>query len=307
MLCALLLALAAWPLAARADDYGPRRDIVAIRHDFPILQRGLAMLDNLVVRAVVVESAVVDSGNALVQWRDANTNYNDFVSMRYRYGRWWLERDTFFRGDADPTTCPAWAPTPQLLSSEGVPPALVALAAQRMPVVQQAIVLVRQFEEKHSNLVCDAYSVGSQDPMYSLFVLPFQTAHRRAIAGGEYNVRVRLAQNDGPQDAEIAHIQGRAPTEGESWANPPSGNSYFFFSGTVKSERTVHVQAGTTLDVWFPFVLDPSLKYSLTIGGAGFTPIGPIDGTLADNTLHFVLPAFTAPPAVDMMGEIESD
>jgi hypothetical protein len=35
--------------------------------------------------------------------------------------------------------------------------------------------------------------------------------------------------------------------------------------------------------------------------------MGPVDGTLTRNTLHFVLPAFTAPPGVELMGEIESD
>jgi hypothetical protein len=105
----------------------------------------------------------------------------------------------------------------------------------------------------------------------------------------------------------IVSFKTRAPTEAESWANQPSGNSYFFFSGTVQSPQPVHVQAGTKIDVWFPFVLDTSLKYSLTIGGNGFTAIGPVDGTLADNTLHFVLPAFTVAPGVELMGEIESD
>ncbi len=122
-----------------------------------------------------------------------------------------------------------------------------------------------------------------------------------------YRLTLAFAPSDGGNGAKLANIESRAPTPAESWTNRPGGNSYFFFSGTVQAPQPVHVQRGTTLDVWFPFVLDTSLTYSLTIGGEGFTPIGPIDGALADNTLHFVLPAFTAPPGVDMMGEIESD
>ncbi len=306
-LCVLMLALAVWPLAARADDYGPRRDVAAIRHDLPLLQSGLAMLENSVVQSLVVESAVVDGEEALVQWRDTNAGYTEIVTMRYRYSRWWLEPGRLFLGHDFAGACPtAWAPTPQFLLGKGVPPALATSAGQHMPVVQEAIVAVRQFKEKNPNLHCGESSTS--DPAYSPFELPFQSTYRRAIAAGDYGVRMRVAKNDGSQDSKIAHIQGRAPTEAESWANQPSGNSYFYFSGTVESAQPVHVQAGMTVDVWFPFVLDPSLSYSLTIAAPHAMSLGPVQGALKDNTLHFVLPAFTAPPVLsELMGEIEGE
>ncbi|HEX8805462.1 MAG TPA: hypothetical protein VF741_00880, partial [Candidatus Aquilonibacter sp.] len=114
------------------------------------------------------------------------------------------------------------------------------------------------------------------------------------------------AANDAPPSAGIKELIEREPTEAESWVTF-GGNSYFFFSGTVQSTQPVHVQPGTTIDVWFPFVLDPSLRYSVTIAAPNVMSIGPVEGTLADNTLHFTLPAFTAPPGADLMGEIESD
>lgn len=126
-------------------------------------------------------------------------------------------------------------------------------------------------------------------------------------ANDGYSVGVLFAQNDAASDAGIASFTTRAPTEAESWANPPSGNAYFFFSGIVHSTQLVHVQAGTVITVWFPFVLDPSVRYSLTIAAPKTLSLGPIEGTLKDNTLYFVLPAFTATPGDQLMGEIDSD
>lgn len=103
----------------------------------------------------------------------------------------------------------------------------------------------------------------------------------------------------------LTDLLGRAPTEAESWVTR-GGNSYFFFSGTVQADAPVHIDAGTTIDVWFPFELDRQLHYGITIAHAA-KPIGPIDGTLKDNVLHFVLPAFDVAPGARLMGEIEGD
>jgi hypothetical protein len=121
---------------------------------------------------------------------------------------------------------------------------------------------------------------------------------------GGYRMSITFAPNDA-SSATLSDIQGRGPTEAESWITR-GGNSYFFFSGTVQSTAPVHVQAGTIIDVWFPFVLDDSLHYAITIGHAD-KPIGPIDGTLQDNVVHFVLPAFALPPGATLMAEVEGD
>jgi hypothetical protein len=231
-LCALIVALAAWPLAARSDDYGPRRDIAAIRHDLPIL---VQMSD-----PVLLDNIAVTGNEATVHWHSSGDSY--ISHLQKRYDRWWLAS-----GFSDPCVSP-WDGT---------------------------ISFTQNYPLRAAN---DGYVVG-----------------------------VQFGPNDASPNAMIVSFKTRAPTEAESWANQPTGNSYFFFSGTVQSTQPVHVQAGTTIDVWFPFVLDTSLKYSLTLAGHGFTALGPIDGTLADNTLHFVLPAFTASPGVDLMGEIEND
>jgi len=128
---------------------------------------------------------------------------------------------------------------------------------------------------------------GISDPCISAWdgTISFGKQYPLRAANDGYVVGLQFGANDAPSDAAIESFMTRAPTLAESWVTP-GGNGYFFFSGTV---------------------LDTSLRYSLTIGGAGFMSIGPIDGTLADNRLHFVLPAFVATPGVDLMGEIDGD
>jgi len=149
---------------------------------------------------------------------------------------------------------------------------------------------------------------GISDPCISAWdgTISFGKQYPLRAANDGYVVGLQFGANDAPSDAAIESFMTRAPTLAESWVTP-GGNGYFFFSGTVQSTRPVRVRAGTAIEIQFPFVLDASLRYSLTIGGAGFRSIGPIDGTLADNRLHFVLPAFVATPGVDLMGEIDGD
>lgn len=124
------------------------------------------------------------------------------------------------------------------------------------------------------------------------------------IDAAPYDARLTFGVNDAPATARLA-LHGRAPTAAESWMTD-GGNSFFFFSGTVQSSAPIRIDAGTTLDVWFPFVLDTSLHYAVTIAHAD-APIGPIDGTLEGNAVHFILPAFALAPGAELHGEIEGD
>jgi hypothetical protein len=122
-----------------------------------------------------------------------------------------------------------------------------------------------------------------------------------------YGLTVVFAANDAASQDRVINVLPRAPTLGESWLTPNS-DAYAFFSGIVSSAKPIHVQAGTTIDVWFPFVLEPSLRYSLTIDPTVGTPIAvTLPGILAKNTLHFTLPAFTLEPGADLMAEIDGD
>jgi len=283
-LCALLLALAVWPLAARADDYGHRRDVAAIRHDLPVL---LAAGPYAAAQPPQFESVVVSGADALVECDACSSTA--LLRLHYRYDRWWLLGY-------------ATASSNGLLTA-GLTQPLVALAHSHLATTQRA-------DAATPPARCKTFSCyfvsGEIYDVTAPIQLPFNPTRPGRMRGDAYLATVTLSDNDGNASSKIANLEGRAPTEGESWITQ-GGNSYYFFSGTVQSTKPVHVQAGTTIDVWFPFVLDTSLRYSLTIAGHGFSAISPVEGTLVDNTLHFVLPAFTAAPGVDLMGEIESD
>ena len=284
-LCALIFALAVWPLAARADDSGPRKDVAAIRHDLAILLVGGPFA---VKPPTQFESVVVSGADALVECYACSSI--TLIHLHYLYDRWW------FLGHVAPSS-------EELLKAANLPQPLVALAHAH-------VAMTKKSDEPATQ--CKVFSCfftsGETYDVRAPAQIAFDTKLPGFVSGVDgYRLTLAFAPSDGGSGAKLANVESRAPTPAESWTNRPGGNSYFFFSGTVQAPQPVHVQRGTTLDVWFPFVLDTSLTYSLTIGGEGFTPIGPIDGALADNTLHFVLPAFTAPPGVDMMGEIESD
>jgi hypothetical protein len=284
--CALLGALL-HPALARADSFGPARDVHAIRHDLPILLTRELRAHNISAPAVTIDGMAVSGGFAMVQWHAGERS--GIAGMELRFGRWWLDQ----RAPVDWPIDYAGYGCGGLRAPFLV---LVPVAQHHLPAIDAMIARQAHAPKGGAMGIPDCPTI-----VRSWFPAPTMLA-------APYEATITFAKTDvDPEtDASLEDFNGRAPTQAESWI-APGGNSYFFFSGTVKAEQTVHVQAGTTLDIWFPFVLDPSLTYSLTIGGAGFSPIGPIDGTLADNTLHFVLPAFTAPPGVDMMGEIESN
>jgi len=103
----------------------------------------------------------------------------------------------------------------------------------------------------------------------------------------------------------IVGFHGRAPSEGEMPPTPYM-NGYYFFSLLTDAAAPVNVKAGSTLDVWFPFVLDPNEHYALWLGFVD-PEISAIPGTLRDNALHFELPAFTTRPGKTALGEIDGD
>jgi len=301
-LCALMLALAVWPLIARADDYGPSRTIAAIRHDLPVLlaaelRQQPSQLSGPQIAGVVVsgDAALAELGNLVLD------RWVRVEQMRYRYDRWWIEGTLLIDAGKDNAESgpsnPLRSASSLLWQRAGIPKSLVALAIANLPLVPGAT--VRTYATPPP-CPFSCFANGSS-PEALLF-----TSAPQWLTRGGYRLNMQFAPNDAGEDTRIQDANGRAPTQAESWVTP-GGNSYFFFSGTVQSTQPVHVQAGTTVDVWFPFVLDASLRYSLTIAGHGFTALGPVDGTLDDNTLHFVLPAFTVSPGVELMGEVESD
>lgn len=142
---------------------------------------------------------------------------------------------------------------------------------------------------------------SSNDPS-SEFPVVGGTGFRTVADGYDTNLRADFTN---PSPSARIRLGARRPTYTESWANAPGGNAYFFFSLSLVAERPLQF-ASSSLDVWFPFDLDPSYRYSLTLANAE-PVVGPVPGTLAKNTLHFVLPAFAVVPDREVLGEIGGD
>lgn len=293
----LTLLFFALTAVALADDFGPRRDVAAIRRDLPILLEASA--PDASIRDVVVRG-----DGAVVTWTHRDALWIGI--LKRRFDRWWLLKAFGSEPDGAVFCCGGvyspgdqYGPEPRFLVELGVDPALAELAKRHIAVVAAAAA--------NGAAACPP---GTFCPLthadgYMINVLSFQ--HASALPPDViYHVTVAFAANDAAQKDRITDVNPRAPTEAESWLTP-GGNAYAFFSGNVSAAQPVHVQPGTTIDVWFPFVLDPSLRYSLSIGVTRGAPMAPVTGTLSANTLHFTLPALVLEPGAELMGEIDGD
>lgn len=133
----------------------------------------------------------------------------------------------------------------------------------------------------------------------------------RQFTGG-YDVTISYGRNNAAADAKLSQLFARAPTQAEfapnhapapGWGGP---DAVCFFDIGISAAKPVTFERGTTIDIWFPFVLDDQLRYNLSFFSAG-KPSGMIFATVFDNTLHFVLPPFTIDPHDALMGEIDGD
>jgi hypothetical protein len=273
------------PCNAYAQDAGPGREVKAIRHDLPILLQS---------RTKISIDAVAVAGDQALAQIDSD-GAQKIVWLKRRLSRWWYVESIAFDSEGRASFCAgdfgvrAKSPSPELLQLAGLPGNLVTVAVSALPLLQHA----PSPGPATFNIHCD-------------YAAPTAELTQRQLWGqGPYSVTSDFAHNDAGANAYLLVFE-RIPTAAESWLTE-GGNAYFYFSAKFKhSPVAVHVSNGTTLDVWFPFVLDTNKTYSLTI--AHVTPvIGPINGTLKDNTLHFVLPAFAIEPDATMMGEIDGD
>jgi hypothetical protein len=88
-------------------------------------------------------------------------------------------------------------------------------------------------------------------------------------------------------------------------ASRTAANAYFLFNIYLKSSAYGDVSRAS-MDVWFPFVLDRRHRYTISIACNG-RPLGPIVGTLQNNSLHFDLPGFVIGTDAELTGQIDAD
>lgn len=280
-------------------------------------------------RNIAISGVVVSGDQTLLSWDSGKQHgimglvlsedrWWDALDMTLYGGCWATERnyplipgipypDSYMPGDYEPP------PDSQMLLSAGLRNALVTAASVRNDDVQKANQLAAR--NSKPGLVhpfwCNAATYALKP---DVAIHPgggtIHPAVRRFTSG--YDITIAYAANDATPDAKLTQLFARAPTLAEFAPNhaPAPGfggpDAVAFFDLQIAGSKPVTFASGTTIDIWFPFVLDDQLRYNLTFFSAD-KPSGMIFGTIFDNALHFVLPQFTMAPDKPLMAEIDGD
>jgi hypothetical protein len=262
----LAAAIALFSGMARADDYGPHVLLHDLRGSAPILIAHFAPAPSL-------GDAVIEGDEAIVTWQ--STGKPGLATFHRRNDRWWIA-GVFNLFE------PAVKLRPQELATRlANSPALVSRAESHVAGLDASMPIARPFEE--------AACARCPSRLWN-FSDGFETALAFDAATPTW-------------DPSFA-IRGRAPTVAEMPPTPHM-NGYFFFSIVTNGSEPVALKS-STLDVWFPYVLDAKQHYALLIGFLK-PDLEDVAGTLTGNTLHFVLPAFATIPGKEALGEIDGD
>ena len=288
---------------ARADDYGPHPALRAIRSALPVLLATRLKVLHATER-VTVPDVVVDGNSAIAGWSAGHAN-GLALFARHPNG-WWMTGEAnrvlenYWSYD-NPGALPicvraSVGPTSEDLRQELHPPVrLLELAAAHIAEIAQGDAELAAYSRAHPG----AFRPGYHEDCFTVGEPPLVSTL------GGYLATWTFPAHAAGSSLRNFTFRSRAPTDGEM-APARGADSIFFFTIQSRDAQNARVASGSTLDVWSPFVLDPSLRYTLTLA-LGDPTIGPLAGTLGDNTLHFALPAFTAPPSVELMGEIDGD
>jgi hypothetical protein len=225
------------------------------------------------VPAPLVGDAVIEGDEAIVTWQSAGKR--GLATFQRRNDRWWLVGMFDLFGPAVKQQPQEWA------KHVSVSAAMVARAEQHVAGFDSEMPIARPYA-RAACARCGSTLWNFSDGFET--TLTFDAAT--------------------PSWDPAFAIRGRAPTVAEMPPTPHM-NAFYFLSIATKGAQPV-VLKSASLDVWFPYVLDAKQKYVLLLGFVN-PNIEDIPGTLSDNTLHFVLPAFATIPGKDALGEIDGD
>ena len=244
---------------------------------------------------IVFSGVALDGAHAVLSW-DAGTQHG-FMGLLRRDDRWWDSLEMLRHGACWSSDAEA-SPSAAFLSASGFDPQFAARAALQNRDVKDALPACRP-------------PVRAPQPEARIEPAGSTMHPVRATTSG-YEVTIRYAPNDASADSILARLYVRAPTAAEfaPAVEPPPGwgssNAFCFFEIEIGGSKPVTFKPGTVMDVWFPFVLDDQLRYDVNyVNGTHASEM--IGGSIFDNTLHFVLPAFTLRPGDALMGEIDGN
>lgn len=301
LLFAGVLASVARAAPALASDVGPAAAVVTIRHDLPLL---LAAPFEDERTKPTVDWVVTDGQDAVATWHAKERK--GIVNLRLRSGRWWWRAaavtTTYNSGapwtrmrmpgigleECDSVTFPDSPSAKSLLAEGFIDEALARELSSRLPATRRSNIV--------SGSTCDPdvrYLVSTTGESEATFF------HHEVYLPEWFTWIGRTAahQKDetGPgSDAYYSFTVTAHRDSRESGMRQLVHSTYKSLFGSLlpTPPPTLAFSRDSTIDVWFPYVLATQDHYVLSISNV--TPeVAGAPGTLKNNVLHFVLPAFT--------------
>lgn len=307
-----VLCMAPYCVAAAADDYGSTHAVRAIVFDATRLLAHRMRRLGIDPKAVAIRDVVASGDQALLSW-DATSDHG-VMGLVHHDNRWWVtylaagRPGGHWHAMAFPPMRETWAFTTALpsvaeLRDAGFDPILLREANAHNGDVRAATTqnrAIHSFGDQVCVLRCGQVLPGGG----AVHSAPDETAG--------YDVHIVLSKNSLTHPAAITQLYARAPTSAEMLPNPAPPRDWSgptavgFFDLDIGAAHPVTFADGTAIDIWFPFVLDDRLTYSMVaISDGRATPM--INGRLFDNTLHFVLPSFVLVPGTPLTAEIDAE
>jgi hypothetical protein len=292
-----LLALIATASSARADDYGPHRDIRAIRGAAPVLLAAFIHYEGIRPSNVTIWNVVVNGDQAIVEW-SAGPELG-LLSIRRYAGRWRLIGLQTAGMDDIPRVWShqlPWgggcAPGISLDARADVLPRVLNVSASTAALGRDHIGIVRE----ESDLARVDHAGNNGAPAFEM-TLPDCRFPRWPRATQHSSMGYHIVLTLYPGSVPMARFTGDPVSALET---PRSGVIYqVLFALSGHTTKQIH----GTLTLWAPVVLNPARRYHLVLHPYDGSALS-IAGSLADNTLHFNLPAFVAKPGMAVSGEI---
>ena len=274
-----------FPAPVRAGDSGSSADIATIRRDLPVLASNFLASKNL-AGATVDGIAIYPGWEALATWHSGGTK--GVVYLENAAGRWWYRDDLTYDPDdkawfvgallhvARRSAFSEHALYPEAIRAMGVSQALLDTAR-----IHLGLPLAPANSETGTY-----YHRTYRRDLKRVTETTYENHYESVLTYDRAQARLAVGQDAPPDDALARSFR-------------PICYTFSFTSHIMQSVALSHA----SLDVWFPFALDPQKRYALSLAFAQ-PALRDVPGTLKDNVLHFDLPAVTIPDDEAALGQI---
>lgn len=276
-------------------DSGPVSSIAAVRHDLPILLSDTLSDGN---GSLVIDWVLTDGQEAIAAWHSLRAGIADphrgLVVLRMKSGRWWLRAAATsydYLDNVDAWTQLTDSATPNLcgVGHPGPPSAhdLLSLGFIDASMAARASSTLRVKAPRHLRTVlsftCDSFGdIG-------------ESSASQGYNAGFYHVEF-------PRNS--FSLKGKGTDEEASSHCLEPATIYLFTLSSARREESTFT-TGSTFSVRFPYVLDRTRRYALTL--RDITPtVDSLVGKLNNNVLTFKLPKFTLSARSTAHGDIRS-